>query len=151
MVYRLLDNLVIKMFSAWGKKTPRCNACKAVMQKRENPALFLLPVFTDGQYASSKEYYLSQCRPIQQLSQIPAGQRACWFWTLACPKCGKERLLVEDFLRVRYEQVVEKRNLYDMDAEMLEFLSAAVQTGTAEEFVAVQQTSSGRDITLPPE
>lgn len=113
MFNRLIDTLMYIIFSMLGKKNPKCERCKIIMQKRENPRLFLLPIFHDAEYTPSKEYYCNHCKPINHVDEITTGQRACRFWELSCPKCAQRKILVEDFLRVRDTEVVEKRNLYD--------------------------------------
>lgn len=113
MIYRLLGNLIYKILSEWDKKLPKCERCKTVMQKKERPRLFLLPVFHDAEYTPSREFYLARCKPINNVGEIPTGQRACRFWELFCPECAQRKILVEDFLQVRGTEVVEQRNLYN--------------------------------------
>ena len=91
-----------------GELTPRCDMCRARMEKRGASQLFLLPVYQDKEYEPSAEYYGKACWPIAQLKDIPVGQRACRMWPLICPQCGARAVLVVDFLLVRGQEVPEK-------------------------------------------
>ena len=46
------------------------------------------------------------------MEEIPLGQRACRLIDFSCPGCAQQKVLVEDFLKVRDTEVVEKRSLY---------------------------------------
>lgn len=116
MIFRLLENLLIATVDRWWKKPPKCGDCRTVMRWEASPQLFLLPVFHDDTYTPSEAYYLNHCQPITDTGAIPTGQRACRIWTLTCPACGKQRVLVEDFLRVRDTEVMEERNVYEYAA-----------------------------------
>jgi len=116
MIYRILGNLLFKIITKQGGKTPKCKQCKVVMQKNELPRLFLLPIFHDAEYTPSEEYYLTHCKLIRDVAQIPTGQRACRFWELTCPRCALRNILIEDFLRVRDTKVIENRELYQSKA-----------------------------------
>lgn len=111
--FNIIDLIFYPIMKALGKQLPKCERCKVKMEKQNNPRLFLLPVYFGNNYAASSEYYISNCVAINTVHQIPTGQRACRFWQLVCPQCGKRMVLVEDFLRVRDTEAVEKRELYD--------------------------------------
>jgi hypothetical protein len=83
------------------------------VERRDNPRLFLIPVNADHDYTESVDYYLKNCTPIDSESEIPTGQRACRFWELYCPGCGHRCVRVDDFLKVRDTEVLEKCNVYD--------------------------------------
>lgn len=118
----LLDLLLFKIISFFASQTPKCESCKHAMNKRPNPKLFLLPLLHDAEYTPSKEYYLRNCYPINDISEIPTGYRACRFWELRCPNCAKAKVLAEDFLLVRREELIEMRNTYELDHDFVEFL-----------------------------
>lgn len=113
MVYRLLDVLFGNLLMKEAKKAPKCKTCKKRMEKQGAPRLFLLPVHNDEAYSASASYFKQNCVPIQTEADIPTARRACRVWLLRCPVCGEEKLLVQDFLRVRAEEVLEGSYLYD--------------------------------------
>lgn len=122
MFYRILENLFVMGVNAISKKMPKCENCHTVMENPDQPLLFLIPVFHDEVYTPSVEYYKKHCTLIHSTEQIPLGQRACKFWILTCPKCYEHKVLVEDFLKVRDEEVIELRELYDYNA-LVSFLN----------------------------
>lgn len=113
MVYRLLDVLFGNLLMKEAKKAPKCKTCKKRVEKQGAPRLFLLPVHNDEAYFASASYFKQNCVPIQTEADIPTARRACRVWLLRCPVCGEGKLLVQDFLRVRTEEVLENSYLYD--------------------------------------
>ena len=113
MLYDLLELLLGPLLTKQEQKMPKCKACKKRMEQMGPPRLFLLPVYSDGRYSASADYFKEHCVPIQRVEEIPTARRACRVWLLRCPVCGEEKLLVQDFLRVRAEEVLEGSYLYD--------------------------------------
>jgi hypothetical protein len=116
LIAKLLDWMLYPLLILLGKNLPKCERCKGKMEKRDNPRLFLIPVHSDHDYEASKEYYIKNCYAISSEAEIPTGQRACRFWELSCIECGARRILVEDFLKVRDTEVIEKCQVYDGDS-----------------------------------
>lgn len=75
MFFRLLDHLMGKCLDIWGGRPPKCSVCKAGMEKKENPRLFLIPVLHDGDYTASAAYYQKNCTPVWDVKDIPIGFR----------------------------------------------------------------------------
>ncbi len=113
MGYSFLDRLTGAKLIARGTLTPRCDQCRARMQHRGAPRLYLLPLYQDKTYTPSAEYYRKVCRPIAQVSDIPIGRRACRMWPLVCPQCEARAVLVVDFLTVRGQEVPEETVVCD--------------------------------------
>ena len=45
---------------------PKCRTCKKRMEQMGPPQLFLLPVYSDGRYSASADYFKENCVPIQR-------------------------------------------------------------------------------------
>lgn len=114
MIERFFGFVIWPLLLRLGKKAPKCKSCRKRMEKQERPLLFLLPLYHDDAYTPSASYYSKYCRMIDDMTQIPAGQRACRMWTCVCQQCGQKKVLVEDFLQVHGEEVPEKYVIYDM-------------------------------------
>ncbi len=102
-------------------KPPKCALCRSRMEKQDRPLLFLLPLYHDDEYIPSAAYYNRHCTPIEDVSQIPTGRRACRLWVCVCPSCGRRKIAVEDFLRVRDVELSEKYTIYE-EAELSSLL-----------------------------
>ena len=113
MDYSFWERLTGSKLIARGELTPRCDMCRTRMKKRGASRLFLLPVYQDKEYTPSAEYYDKACWPISQVKDIPVGQRACRMWSLVCPECGAQAVLVVDFLLVRGQEVPEEMVVCD--------------------------------------
>lgn len=109
---KAIDYILGNMLLNEIKKTPRCKICKTRMTKSNTAYLFLLPLFHDQEYKPSPEYYIKNCIPINRPEEIPTGQRACRLWIVDCPKCSNRRVFVQDFLRVRDQEVIEHKRDY---------------------------------------
>lgn len=112
MLYDLLELLLGGFVTKQGQKMPKCKSCKKRMEKQGAPRLFLLPVYSDGRYPASADYFRQNCVSIQREEQIPTARRACRIWRLRCPVCGTQHFLVQDFLRVRQDELLEGSYLY---------------------------------------
>lgn len=122
----LLYGLAGKVLNGMATKHPKCWKCKVSMEKGESLGLFLLPVHSDKDYEPSVSYYLKGCVPIRDESQIPTSQRACRIYPMVCPRCDRKMARVEDFLRVRDQEALEK--VYDCDyEELLPLITAAAE------------------------
>lgn len=120
MIYRILDNLIGNFLIDSAKKPPKCKGCRSRMVKTGAPSLFLLPVYNDNNYNASADYYRNNCVLISDINEIPTGQRACWLWMIECPTCSQRKILVQDFLYVRGEEVIELQKTFDCrDLEIL--------------------------------
>lgn len=113
MLYDLLELLFGDLLIKQEKKMPKCRTCKKRMEQMGLPRLFLLPVYSDGRYSASADYFRKNCVPIQREEEIPTARRACRIWRLRCPVCGTQRLFVQDFLRVRQDETLEGTYLYE--------------------------------------
>ena len=79
-----------------------CVYCRHVTSKiSPKKYLFLLPVSFGTKYADAKHYLPTHLRPIMGTDQIPTGKRACWVERYSCNRCGREQVMVTDFLLVR--------------------------------------------------
>lgn len=113
MLYDLLELLLGPLLTKQEQKTPKCRTCKKRMEQMGPPRLFLLPVYSDGRYSASADYFKEHCVSIQRVEEIPTARRACRIWRLRCPVCGTQRLFVQDFLRVRQDETLEGTYLYE--------------------------------------
>ena len=113
MLYDLLELLLGPLLTKQEQKMPRCRTCKKRMEQMGPPRLFLLPVYSDGRYSASADYFKEHCVSIQRVEEIPTARRACRIWRLRCPVCGTQRLFVQDFLRVRQDETLEGTYLYE--------------------------------------
>ena len=95
---------------------PRCKPCRTRMQKTGQPRLYLLPCWHGDTYQPSLDYYLQNCVPIDSIDEIPTGRRACRVTICQCPQCGARLAMVQDFLRVRGEELVKHRFDYEVQA-----------------------------------
>ena len=85
MLYDLLELLLGPLLTKQEQKMPKCRACKHRMEQMGPPRLFLLPVYSDGRYSASADYFKEHCVPIQREEEIPTARRACRIWRLRCP------------------------------------------------------------------
>lgn len=115
MIFRLLNYVLHKCIgvSIRNAKEAKCEHCGTLMVKKEKSYLFLLPIFHDDEYEVSASYYLSYCRPINGIEDIPVGQRACKMEILDCPQCQQCDVQVEDFLQVREHHLLKVLARYD--------------------------------------
>ena len=113
MLYDLLELLLGPLLTKQEQKMPKCRTCKKRMEQIGPPRLFLLPVYSDGRYPASADYFKEHCVPIQREEEIPTARRACRIWRLRCPVYGTQRLFVQDFLRVRQDETLEGTYLYE--------------------------------------
>lgn len=93
MLYDLLELLLGPLLTKQEQKMPKCRTCKKRMEQMGPPRLFLLPVYSDGRYSASADYFMENCVPIQQEEEIPTARRACRIWRLRCPVCGAQYML----------------------------------------------------------
>lgn len=113
MLYDLLELLLGPLLTKQEQKMPKCKPCKKRMEQMGPPRLFLLPVYSDGRYPASADYFKEHCVPIQREEEIPTARRACRIWRLRCPICGAQYMFVQDFLRVRQDEALEGTYLYE--------------------------------------
>ena len=113
MLYDLLEFLLGPLLTKQEQKMPKCRTCKKRMEQMGPPQLFLLPVYSDGRYSASADYFKENCVPIQREEEIPTARRACRIRRLRCPVCGTQRLFLQDFLRVRQDETLEGTYLYE--------------------------------------
>ena len=113
MLYDLLELLLGPLLTKQEQKMPKCRTCKKRMEQIGPPRLVLLPVYSDGRYPASADYFKEHCVPIQREEEIPTARRACRIWRLRCPVYGTQRLFVQDFLRVRQDETLEGTYLYE--------------------------------------
>ena len=66
MLYDLLELLLGPLLTKQEQKMPKCRTCKKRMEQMGPPRLFLLPVYSDGRYSASADYFMENCVPIQQ-------------------------------------------------------------------------------------
>ena len=89
MLYDLLELLLGPLLTKQEQKMPKCRTCKKRMEQMGPSRLFLLPVYSDGRYPASADYFKQNCVPIQREEEIPTARRACRVWRLRCPVCGE--------------------------------------------------------------
>ena len=106
MLYDLLELLLGPLLTKQEQKMPKCRACKHRMEQMGPPRLFLLPVYSDGRYSASADFFWENCVPIQREEEIPppAGPAAVGG---SVPLCGAQYVFVQDFLRVRQGETLE--------------------------------------------
>ena len=90
MLYDLLELLLGPLLTKQEQKMPKCGTCRKRMEQMGPPRLFLLPVYSDGRYSASADYFKEHCVPIQREEEIPTARRACRIWRLRCPMCGAQ-------------------------------------------------------------
>ena len=122
MLYDLLELLLGPLLTKQEQKMPKCRTCKKRMEQVGPPRLFLLPIYSDGRYSARADYFKEHCVPFLREEEIPPARRACRSWLLRCPMCGAQYMFVQDFLRVRQDEALEGRYLYEYH-ELSELLS----------------------------
>jgi len=75
MLYDLLEFLLGPLLTKQEQKMPKCRTCKKRMEQMGPPQLFLLPVYSDGRYSASADYFKENCVPIQREEEIPPARR----------------------------------------------------------------------------
>lgn len=119
----ILNRMINKLLSAFVYGEPKCKNCRVKMEADEK-LLFLIPVWTDQENNASLDYYCKNMRPISSVHEIPTGQRACRAFLFSCPQCGEKKVRIDDFLRVREEEVIQDMEYYD-EAALISLLNAA--------------------------
>lgn len=110
----ITDYLGLAIGKACVNKACKCNQCKTMMND-EFVRLYLLPCRFDEQHEECAEYYLNNAYPINHVSEIPTGQRACRITVMVCPKCGFRKVNVTDFLKVRDQELLKSGDMYDLE------------------------------------
>lgn len=112
LVWRLFGGVIIrKLMEAEDKKGVSCENCKEKMENTSS-RLYLLPVFFDHSHEESAEYYVGNATPITDRELIPSGQRACWMHIFTCAKCGRKKVSIVEFLRVRDQDLIKGGDIY---------------------------------------
>ncbi|MDO5156311.1 MAG: hypothetical protein Q4D51_10130 [Eubacteriales bacterium] len=89
----------------------QCKNCKATLEVRES-ILYVLPCRFDEQHEETAQYYMHNTVRIEDESQIPTGQRACYFNIVICPGCGERQVNIVDFLQVREQKIIKAGSRY---------------------------------------
>ena len=101
------------------KKGNICDVCKGNMQElRED--FRMLPVRFDEKHDRSASYYIRSGTPVNDLSQVPSGRRACKMYLLQCQTCGCREVAVIDILPVRGQEILKNADVFPYE-EFREF------------------------------
>ena len=93
------------------KKGNICDVCKGNMQElRED--FRMLPVRFDEKHDCSASYYIRSAIPVNDLSQVPSGRRACKIYLLQCQTCGCKEVAVIDVLPVRGQEILKNADVF---------------------------------------
>lgn len=112
VVWRFFGGAILrKIMEAEDKKGLSCDVCKEKMENTSSH-LYLIPVHFDQKHDERAEYYVANARPIADREQIPSGQRACWMHIFTCGKCGRKKVSIVDFLRVRDQDLLKGGDIY---------------------------------------
>ena len=96
------------------KKGNICDVCKgAMIDIRED--LRLLPVRFDESHDRSSEYYIYSTVAINDLAEVPTGNRACKIILLQCQNCGCKEVVVMDILPVRGQELLKNTDLFSYE------------------------------------
>jgi hypothetical protein len=91
-----------------------CKECKVELELyKTQDKYFLLPVRQDHTYKASVNYFKNNLIPIKTLEEVSTGQRICKMEIYGCPKCGKKKVKLHDFLYVRGDMVTQEEYFYD--------------------------------------
>ncbi|MCH5269595.1 MAG: hypothetical protein J1E83_02495 [Lachnospiraceae bacterium] len=89
----------------------RCKACRG-NEVPVHSSLYLLPVRFNYKHDESAAWYARNGQYIQNVEQIPTGVRAFRLTVYRCAGCGKQEVLLVDFLRVRNEESVQSVHIF---------------------------------------
>lgn len=117
--------IVRGIFKAAEKKGNICDACKGSMIE-VSEHLRMLPVRFDESHDRSSEYYIHSTMAIDDISQVPAGSRACKIFLLQCQNCGCKEVAVMDFLPVRGQEILKNADVFPYE-KFREFYESAVE------------------------
>lgn len=115
-IWPLIVRAVIRLAE---KKGNICDVCKGQMiEVREH--LRLLPVHFEHSHICSADYYIHSTMPIQDMSEVPTGNRVCRIFLLQCQTCGRKEVVVIDFLPVRGQEIIKNADSFSYE-EFREF------------------------------
>lgn len=89
----------------------KCKKCKGTMIISKS-YLYLLPTRFGDTHEKGAQYYLNNAYPIDEESQIPAGNQACYMHIIQCQDCGHKKVDIVDFLKVRDKNVLQDGEQY---------------------------------------
>lgn len=92
----------------------KCDKCKGSMVLQAEK-LYLIPCWINDEHEESDEYYAKYAYPINDLNDIPIGQRACYVRIFFCEECGNFNVNILDFLQVRDKQIAKGGGIYPID------------------------------------
>lgn len=99
-----------------------CDYCKGSMIE-VSEHLRMLPVRFNEGHDRSADYYMYSTVPINDLSEVPSGNRACKIFLLQCQNCGIKEVVVMDILPVRGQEVLKNGDIFKYE-EFKEFYEA---------------------------
>lgn len=109
---RFIWPLILRgIIKAAEKKGNICDACKGSMIEVSEHLRMLLVRF-DESHDRSSEYYIHSTMAIDDISQVPAGSRACKIFLLQCQNCGCKEVAVMDFLPVRGQEILKNADVF---------------------------------------
>ena len=101
------------------KKGNVCDVCKGNMTE-VSEHFRILPVRFDEKHDCSASYYIHSTSPVEDLSQVPAGSRACKIYLIQCQTCGIKEVAVIDILPVRGQEILKNADVFPYE-EFREF------------------------------
>lgn len=101
------------------KKGNICDVCKGNMIELSEH-FRMLPVRFDEKHDCSASYYIHSTTPVNDLSQVPTGSRACKIYLLQCQNCGIKEVAVLDILPVRGQELLKNADVFPYE-EFREF------------------------------
>ena len=101
------------------KKGNVCDVCKGNMTEISEQ-FRVLPVRFDEKHDCSASYYIHSTTPVDDLSQVPTGSRACKIYLLQCQNCGIKEVAVLDILPVRGQELLKNADVFPYE-EFREF------------------------------
>lgn len=101
------------------KKGNVCDVCKGNMTEISEQ-FRVLPVRFDEKHDCSASYYIHSTTPVNDLSQVPTGSRACKIYLLQCQNCGIKEVAVLDILPVRGQELLKNADVFPYE-EFREF------------------------------
>ena len=115
-IWPLIVRAIIKTAE---KKGNICDVCKGNMTE-VSEHLRMLPVRFDEGHSRTADYYIHSTVPVQSLSEVPSGNRACKIYLLQCQNCGIKEVAVIDILPVREQEILKNADVFKYE-EFREF------------------------------
>ncbi|MCH5274518.1 MAG: hypothetical protein J1E65_01670 [Lachnospiraceae bacterium] len=109
----IVTSLIISMVEKRQNRADgrRCKACRGA-ETPIHTSLYLIPVRFNYKHDESAAWYARNGQYIENVEQIPTGVRAFRLTVYRCAGCGRQEVLLVDFLRVRNEESIQSVHIF---------------------------------------